>query len=268
MDELDQLVTKDQKVMYNFFNWPSLPNSRLIVLAVANTMDLPERMLSNRISSRMGLSRIIFEPYSYEQLKQIILSRLQHDETVPLIFDENAIEFCARKIASVTGDARRALDVCRRAVELAEVIHQQQADVRYTRVSTETVRRAISEMIDTPEVKFLESMPFLAKLIVVSLYNRSKRRTEAQSESVADCIEEACMVLSTSSHPLRERLLAGNTGTISGWNTAVQHLIDSGIVTAEHVGSYCRSVRTLRLKANDLQVYIALQADSNLPIAR
>ena len=56
MDELDQLVTKDQSVMYNFFNWPSLPNSRLIVLAVANTMDLPERTLSNKISSRLGES--------------------------------------------------------------------------------------------------------------------------------------------------------------------------------------------------------------------
>ena len=54
MDELDQLVTKNQSVMYNFFNWPSLRHSRLIVLAVANTMDLPERTLSNKISSRLG----------------------------------------------------------------------------------------------------------------------------------------------------------------------------------------------------------------------
>ncbi len=54
MDELDQLVTKNQSVMYNFFNWPGLPHSRLIVLAVANTMDLPERTLSNKISSRLG----------------------------------------------------------------------------------------------------------------------------------------------------------------------------------------------------------------------
>ena len=54
MDELDQLVTKNQSVMYNFFNWPGLRHSRLIVIAVANTMDLPERTLSNKISSRLG----------------------------------------------------------------------------------------------------------------------------------------------------------------------------------------------------------------------
>jgi origin recognition complex subunit 1 len=57
MDELDQLVTKNQSVMYNFFNWPGLRHSRLIVLAVANTMDLPERTLSNKISSRLGTYR-------------------------------------------------------------------------------------------------------------------------------------------------------------------------------------------------------------------
>lgn len=56
MDELDQLVTRNQSVMYNFFNWPGLRHSRLIVLAVANTMDLPERTLSNKISSRIGRS--------------------------------------------------------------------------------------------------------------------------------------------------------------------------------------------------------------------
>lgn len=62
MDELDQLVTKNQSVMYNFFNWPGLRHSRLIVLAVANTMDLPERTLSNKISSRLGKYRHISIP--------------------------------------------------------------------------------------------------------------------------------------------------------------------------------------------------------------
>jgi origin recognition complex subunit 1 len=118
MDELDQLVTRNQGVMYNFFNWPGLRHSRLIVLAVANTMDLPERTLSNKISSRLGLTRITFPGYNHEQLMRIVQSRL---EGVPgNIVDADAIQFAARKVAAVSGDARRALDICRRAVELAE----------------------------------------------------------------------------------------------------------------------------------------------------
>ena len=43
--------------MYNIFDWPSKQHARLIVLAVANTMDLPERIMMKRVSSRLvGLS--------------------------------------------------------------------------------------------------------------------------------------------------------------------------------------------------------------------
>ena len=118
MDELDQLVTKNQSVMYNFFNWPALRHSRLIVLAVANTMDLPERTLSNKISSRLGLTRITFPGYKHTDLMEIITTRLSN---VPgNIVDPDAIQFASRKVAAVSGDARRALDICRRAVEIAE----------------------------------------------------------------------------------------------------------------------------------------------------
>jgi origin recognition complex subunit 1 len=118
MDELDQLVTKNQSVMYNFFNWPALRHSRLIVLAVANTMDLPERTLSNKISSRLGLTRITFPGYKHTDLMEIIGTRLAN---VPgNIVEPDAVQFASRKVAAVSGDARRALDICRRAVEIAE----------------------------------------------------------------------------------------------------------------------------------------------------
>ena len=48
----------------------------------------------------------------------IIQSRL---ESVPAhVVDPDAIQFASRKVAGVSGDARRALDICRRAVEIAE----------------------------------------------------------------------------------------------------------------------------------------------------
>ena len=53
VDELDRLWTRKQTVMYNIFDWPTKKDSKLIVLAIANTMDLPERMMMNRISSRL-----------------------------------------------------------------------------------------------------------------------------------------------------------------------------------------------------------------------
>ena len=52
-DELDLLWTRKQTVLYNLFDWPSRQNARLIVLAVANTMDLPERIMMNKVASRL-----------------------------------------------------------------------------------------------------------------------------------------------------------------------------------------------------------------------
>ena len=116
MDELDQLWTKKQDVMYNLFDWPFNKHSRLIVVAVANTMDLPERVLVQRVSSRIGLQRLTFSPYTRDQLATIVRHRLEGTDT----FTGAAVELCARKVAAVSGDARRALDICRRAAEIAQ----------------------------------------------------------------------------------------------------------------------------------------------------
>ena len=52
VDELDMLWNKKQSVLYNIFEWPTYKWAKLVVLAIANTMDLPERVMINRVSSR------------------------------------------------------------------------------------------------------------------------------------------------------------------------------------------------------------------------
>ena len=61
---------------------------------IANTMDLPEKLLP-RISSRMGIQRLCFGPYNYQQLQEIILSRLKGIDA----FEKQAIEFASRKVS-------------------------------------------------------------------------------------------------------------------------------------------------------------------------
>jgi origin recognition complex subunit 1 len=202
MDELDQLVTKNQSVMYNFFNWPGLRYSRLIVLAVANTMDLPERTLSNKISSRLGLTRITFPGYTHEQLMKIIQSRL---EGVPGdIVDPDAVQFASRKVAAVSGDARRALDICRRAVELAEAdinAHPAPNTPSKTgrnekipktpgKVTISTVKRAINEATTSPLQQYLRGLPLAAKVLLAALLAKT-RRTGIPESILGEVLDEA-----------------------------------------------------------------------------
>ena len=137
MDELDQLVTPKQDVVYNFFNWPTLVRSKLVVIAVANTMDLPERIMTGRVRSIVGKSssnfeavvltylnlvlgivRINFQPYSREQLEKIVEARLasakeEMDEGNQVVIAHDAIKLAAITVSRITGDARRVLDICR-----------------------------------------------------------------------------------------------------------------------------------------------------------
>ncbi|XP_015254707.1 PREDICTED: origin recognition complex subunit 1 [Cyprinodon variegatus] len=116
VDELDLLWTRKQNVMYNLFDWPTRRHARLVVLTIANTMDLPERIMINRVASRLGLTRMSFQPYTFKQLQQIITSRLNKVKA----FEEDALQLVSRKVAALSGDARRCLDICRRATEICE----------------------------------------------------------------------------------------------------------------------------------------------------
>ncbi|KAI7883305.1 P-loop containing nucleoside triphosphate hydrolase protein [Lichtheimia hyalospora FSU 10163] len=178
MDELDLLVTKKQTVMYNFFEWPNRPNSKLVVVAIANTMDLPERILTNKVSSRLGLTRINFEPYTHRQLYQIVDSRLEGVDA----FETEAVEFAARKVSAVSGDARRALDICRRAVEIVEGRYNtttkpssSSSSNPVARVTIPTINQAIKEMLQSPFVASVQSYALHQKLFLVSVMHSIRR---------------------------------------------------------------------------------------------
>eukprot|EP01083_Nonionella_stella_P101003 285738_1 len=115
VDELDFLLTRQQKVIYNLFDWPTKAEAKLVVIGIANTMDLPERLLP-RVSSRLGTQRVVFKSYARHQLTEIIEQRLESTK----VFSADAIRFCASAVAGVSGDCRTALQICRRAVEIAQ----------------------------------------------------------------------------------------------------------------------------------------------------
>ncbi|PIK39954.1 putative origin recognition complex subunit 1 [Apostichopus japonicus] len=145
VDELDLLWTRKQDVLYSIFDWPTKPKSGLIVVAIANTMDLPERIMMNRVSSRLGLSRMTFQPYTFKQLQEIVEVRLQGLRA----FDSEAIQLAARKVAALSGDARRALDICRRATEIAERTKQKGSKGT---VGLNHVEWAVEEMFCSPKI--------------------------------------------------------------------------------------------------------------------
>ena len=293
MDELDQLVTKNQSVMYNFFNWPGLRHSRLIVLAVANTMDLPERTLSNKISSRLGLTRITFPGYTYPQLQEIIQSRLSH---IPSVVDPDAIQFASRKVAAVSGDARRALDICRRAVEIAEAeTAAEQNPLLATpskrkklaekgggehkkkgKVTIATIKQAISEATSNPLQQYLKALPLSSKLFLAAIL--AKTRRSGVSECVlGDVVEEAKRLglmaadnphigsmLLTDSAPSQDvkGVYGKKAARVLGMGLAAVELGEAGVIAVE--ARRGERVGKVRICVGEEEVRLALRDDGEV----
>ncbi|XP_067996592.1 origin recognition complex subunit 1 [Melanerpes formicivorus] len=168
VDELDLLWTRKQNVMYNLFDWPTQKHSKLIILAIANTMDLPERIMMNRVASRLGLTRMSFQPYTYKQLQQIVSSRLSSTKA----FEEDAIQLVSRKVAALSGDARRCLDICRRATEICEFASQKRTPeiVRMAHVT-----EAIDEMFSSPYIKAIRNASLHEQLFLKAILAEFRR---------------------------------------------------------------------------------------------
>ena len=211
MDELDQLVTPKQDVVYNFFNWPTLIGSKLVVIAIANTMDLPERVMTGRVRSRLGKSstnteavnakrilifvgmvRINFQPYSREQLEKIVEARLasakeEMDNEKPgqLVIAADAIKLAAMTVSRITGDARRVLDICRfvfffKLFLVYSLFLSCRRAVELVQATRDTVkaphvREVVQLMQSSPTVAFLRDLSFHERLMLASLVTCAKR---------------------------------------------------------------------------------------------
>jgi hypothetical protein len=72
----------------------------------------------NRLNSRtdVGIDRIIFRPYNFEQIQEILSRRLAELQLDAI--NDKAREIVSRKAASVAGDLRAALKICQRTIEM------------------------------------------------------------------------------------------------------------------------------------------------------
>ncbi|KAI1461929.1 cell division control protein Cdc6 [Annulohypoxylon moriforme] len=124
LDEIDHILTLDLESLYQLFEWSMQKSSRLVLIGIANALDLTDRFLPRLKSRNLKPELLPFLPYSAAQIKTIITGRLKSlvPEGSPLPFiHPAAIELCSRKVSSQTGDLRKAFEICRRAIDLVEM---------------------------------------------------------------------------------------------------------------------------------------------------
>ena len=59
LDEIDCLITRDQEVLYKIFEWPKLKGSKLVLIGIANAIDMTDRFLP-RLKAKNCESQSLF----------------------------------------------------------------------------------------------------------------------------------------------------------------------------------------------------------------
>lgn len=134
----------------------------------------------------MGLTRQSFLPYTRDQLITILKARVEgvskwfgHVRRIltlpppPLqgieCFDPQALELCSRKVAAVSGDARRALNICRRAAEVSQAANA-------ARVTIQHVHEAIEEMSESPMIRAMQAAADHERLCILAVIACGRRK--------------------------------------------------------------------------------------------
>ncbi|CAL4946511.1 unnamed protein product [Urochloa decumbens] len=168
VDEMDYLITRDRAVLHDLFMLTTCPYSRCILIGIANAIDLADRFLPKLESLNCKPLVVTFRAYSKDQISDIIKHRLKVLEYD--VFEPLALEFCARKVAAATGDMRKALGVCRSAVEVLEA-RLQVANEELGIVTFDHMDIALSKAFKSPVVDSILCLPQHQQMVLCALAN-------------------------------------------------------------------------------------------------
>ena len=149
LDEIDHLLTLDLEILYTLFEWSLHRSSRLILIGIANALDLTDRFLPRLKARNLKPQILPFLPYTVAQIASVVTTRLKSlmpsdgamvtsQDYLPFVHPA-AIQLCSKKVASQTGDLRKAFDIIRRTLDLVEAEtkqkHQRELDTQALQTS-------------------------------------------------------------------------------------------------------------------------------------
>lgn len=172
LDEIDILVNKKggNEILYDLTRLnENLDSSRTSLIGISNKLKFREN-LDPRVLSSLGEDHIVFPSYDASELRDILIERAKivfRDE----VLKEDVIPLCAALAAKEHGDARKALQLLRKAGEFAERTQNKN-------VTTQHVKKAQTDLENDHVVEFIKGMPLQAQLVLTSIYLISKFSSE------------------------------------------------------------------------------------------
>jgi cell division control protein 6 len=245
IDEIDSLIDRNgDDILYNFTraNERISSDQFISLIGISNSLTFKDK-LDPRVRSSLSEEELVFNPYTIEQLKQILIDRCKlafHNDTVPL----GTINLCAAMAGKETGDARKAIDLLRVAAEIAERKGINTVQESYIRVAQEKIDR------DT-NYEILKNSTTHTKIVILSLI--SANSGDSNTGQIYDIYVNLCSHLEQ--EPLTQRRIT----------QIISELDQLGIVTTSivNLGRYGRTQK-IRLTISTSSIKDAFKDDITL----
>lgn len=165
LDEIDILIERrgGNEILYDLTRLnENLDSCRTCSIGISNKLRFMEHLDSRVTSSLSGQEPIVFHPYNANELADILKQRakIAFNENV---LEEGVIKLCAGLAAKEHGDARKALQLLRKAGEIAE---RKQHKV----ISESDICNAQENLEKNHIIEYILSMPLQAQLVLAAIY--------------------------------------------------------------------------------------------------
>ena len=216
IDEIDSLVNKKgDDILYNFTRANERISSEQFIslIGISNSLTFKDK-LDPRVKSSLSEEELVFNPYTIEQLKQILIDRCKlalYDNVIP----SGVINLCAAIAGRETGDARKAIDLLRVAAEIAE-------RSMTMKISEEHIRHAQKKIDSDTNFEILSNSTLHTKLVILSTI-RSKNASTGEIYSI---YQNFCSRLQQ--EPLTQRRMTQIVGELDQLGLITTNIVNQG----------------------------------------
>lgn len=242
IDEIDSLVNrKGDDILYNFTraNERISSDQFISLIGISNSLTFKDK-LDPRVKSSLSEEELVFNPYTIEQLKQILIDRCKlafYDNVVPI----GVINLCAAIAGRETGDARKAIDLLRVAAEIAE-------RSMTMKISEDHIRSAQQKIDSDTNYEILRNSTLHTKLVILSII-KSKNGSTGEIYTI---YQHFCSKIQQ--EPLTQRRMTQIVGELDQLGLITTNIVNQG-----------RYGRTQRIKLH-IHISSVKQAIKNDPV--
>ncbi|MCX6821636.1 MAG: AAA family ATPase [Candidatus Aenigmarchaeota archaeon] len=200
LDEVDQLIKKDEGAMYDLLRLNQYVDNPIGLVMISNYRDIFVNV-EPRIKSSLNIEELEFKPYTIQEMKNILTERVKNAFRLGSL-EDGVILLCANHAINKGGDVRIGLECLRKAARICE---EENSD----KIKTDYVKAVLKE-----------TGPVKLKIM--------QEQLQGVEKNLVDLLSKEEEITSTDLH----NKYVKNFGDISqfGLTKHVKHLEDIGII--------------------------------------